>query len=32
VFSWAFIELVGWFMVFITLREERRQRVARRAT
>ena len=30
VFSWAFIELVGWFLVFITLREERRQRGARR--
>ncbi len=26
VFSWGFIELSMWFWIFITLREERRER------
>jgi hypothetical protein len=25
VFSWAFLELVTWFWIFVTLREERRE-------
>ncbi|KAF2744088.1 hypothetical protein M011DRAFT_528627 [Sporormia fimetaria CBS 119925] len=29
VFTWAFLELVVWFWVFVTLREERRQRRSR---
>jgi hypothetical protein len=33
VFSWAFLEMVTWFWIFVTLREERREfavKVARR--
>jgi hypothetical protein len=25
VFSWAFLELVTWFWIFVTIREERRE-------
>jgi len=25
VFTWAFLEMVAWFWVFVTLREERRE-------
>jgi hypothetical protein len=33
VFTWAFLEMVVWFWIFVTLRDERRQfaiKVARR--
>lgn len=26
-FTWAFVELITWFWVFVTLREERREMV-----
>jgi len=25
-FTWAFVEMITWFWVFVTLREERRDR------
>ena len=31
VFSWAFVEVIGWFWAFITLRDERREAVAKEA-
>jgi hypothetical protein len=31
VFSWAFLELVTWFWIFVTLREERREAAVRAA-
>jgi hypothetical protein len=31
VFSWAFLELVTWFWIFVTLREERREAAVKRA-
>ena len=29
VFSWGFLELSAWFWVFVTLRDERRERLSR---
>ncbi|KAF2015838.1 hypothetical protein BU24DRAFT_422139 [Aaosphaeria arxii CBS 175.79] len=29
VFTWGFIEMAAWFWVFVTIRDERRQRAAR---
>lgn len=29
VFTWAFIEMITWFWIFVTLREERRDLVQR---
>jgi hypothetical protein len=29
VFTWAFLEMITWFWVFVTLREERREIAAR---
>jgi hypothetical protein len=29
VFTWAFLELITWFWIFLTLREERREMVQR---
>jgi hypothetical protein len=31
VFSWAFLELVTWFWIFVTLREERREAAVKAA-
>jgi hypothetical protein len=34
-FTWAFVEMITWFWVFVTLREERRDitmRIAQRKT
>ncbi len=31
VFSWAFLELVTWFWIFVTLREERREAAVKMA-
>lgn len=31
VFTWAFLELVTWFWIFVTLREERREAAVRAA-
>ncbi|KAI9851122.1 MAG: hypothetical protein M1838_004457 [Thelocarpon superellum] len=31
VFSWAFVEMVVWFWVYVTLREERKESAGRRA-
>jgi hypothetical protein len=30
-FTWAFVEMITWFWVFVTLREERRETAVRRA-
>jgi hypothetical protein len=29
VFTWAFVEMITWFWVFVTLREERRDMAMR---
>ena len=29
VFTWAFVEMITWFWIFVTLREERRDLVQR---
>lgn len=29
IFTWAFMEMIVWFWVFVTLRDERREIVAR---
>lgn len=29
VFTWGFLELAAWFWVFVTIRDERRQRMMR---
>lgn len=29
VFTWGFVEMAAWFWVFVTLREERREKVDR---
>ncbi|KAF2702928.1 hypothetical protein K504DRAFT_393570 [Pleomassaria siparia CBS 279.74] len=29
VFTWGFVEMAAWFWVFVTIREERRQRLAK---
>ena len=31
VFTWAFLEMITWFWVFLTLREERREIAAKQA-
>lgn len=31
VFTWAFLEMITWFWVFVTLREERKEIAARQA-
>ncbi|KAL8808350.1 MAG: hypothetical protein Q9182_000170 [Xanthomendoza sp. 2 TL-2023] len=31
VFTWSFLEMISWFWIFITLREERRELVMRKA-
>jgi len=31
VFTWAFLEMITWFWVFVTLREERRELAVRQA-
>lgn len=31
VFTWAFLEMITWFWVFLTLREERREMAVRQA-
>lgn len=31
VFAWGFVEMVWWFWVFVTLRDERREMSARKA-
>jgi len=30
VFTWGFVEMVWWFWVFVTLRDERREMAARK--
>jgi hypothetical protein len=30
-FTWTFVEMITWFWVFVTLREERRERAQRMA-
>jgi hypothetical protein len=30
-FTWAFVEMITWFWVFVTLREERRDRAVKMA-